>query len=272
MTGSFKARGASNKVALLDTATRSRGLVTASGGNHGLGVAYAGGRANVPVRVYLPASVTRTKIQTLETWGAKVVVHGEVFDDAQTAAQCWAAEHGATYVHPFCDPAVIAGQGTVGLEILKQCADVDTVLVATGGGGLISGVSLAMKGLNPGVRVIGVEPVGAPTVQRSLEANGLVTLDCIDTAAGSLAPRRTEQLNLDIIQGHVDQIILVDDQEMAAAAAWLWFEMGLAIELGAAAGLAALRTGKYAPADGENLCVILCGAGYAGLTIAGVAQ
>jgi threonine dehydratase len=265
VSGSFKARGASNKVVTLPAGTRERGLVTASGGNHGLGVAYAGRRIGAPVHVYLPASTPASKAQKLERWGARVIFEGDVWDDANAQAQRAAERDGMTYVHPFADPAVMAGQGTVGLEILKQSPGVDTVLVSIGGGGLISGVATALKASKAGIKVIGVEPVGAPTLTRSLEAGRVVELDAITTDANTLAPRRTEQMNLDIVRECVDEIVLVEDDDMRAAARWLWFEMGLAVELSAGAALAALRTGAYRPSRDEEMCAIVCGSGTDGL-------
>jgi threonine dehydratase len=266
VSGSFKARGASNKVMSLSDEERDRGLVTASGGNHGLGVAYAGRRAGAPVRVYLPTSTPPAKAEKLERWGADIAFEGDVWDDANAAAQRAAEREGMTYVHPFADSAVMAGQGTVGLEILKQFPAVDTVLVSIGGGGLISGIATALKGAKPDVRVIGVEPSGAPTLKRSVEADRLVELEAITTDANTLAPRRTEQVNLDIVRARVDDIFLVEDDDMRDAARWLWFEMGLAVELSAGAALAALRTGAYRPSRDENLCAVVCGAGTDGLT------
>jgi len=266
VSGSFKARGASNKVLTLTEEARRRGLVTASGGNHGLGVAYAGRRAGAPVQVYLPASTPGSKAEKLERWGARVIFEGDVWDDANAAAREAAERERLTYVHPFADPAVMAGQGTVGLEILKQFADVDTVLVAIGGGGLISGVATALKASKPDVKVIGVEPTGAPTLKLSVEAGDLVELDTITTDANTLAPRRSAQMNLDIVRRRVDDIVLVEDDDMRDAARWLWFEMGLGVELSAGAAVAALRTGAYRPAPGENICAVVCGAGTDGMT------
>lgn len=265
VTGSFKARGASNKVMTLAAAERRRGLVTASGGNHGLGVAYAGWRAGVPVRVYLPSSTPRSKAEKLERWGAHITFAGEVWDDANAEAQRAAEREGMSYVHPFADPAVIAGQGTVGLEIAEQMPSLDTVLVAIGGGGLISGIATALAGAKPGVKVIGVEPSGAATLRRSIDAGCLVELEAITTDANTLAPRRSEQINLDIVRARVDRIVLVEDDDMRDAARWLWFETGLAVELGAAAALAALRTGAYRPSRDETLCAVVCGSGTDGL-------
>lgn len=265
VSGSFKARGASNKVLTLPESARRRGLVTASGGNHGLGVAYAGRRVGAPVHVYLPASTPTSKAEKLERWGARVFFEGEVWDEANAAAQRSAERESMTYVHPFADPVVMAGQGTVGLEILEQSPTVDTVLVSIGGGGLIAGVATALKAGKAGVKVIGVEPTGAPTLTRSVEAGRLVELNAITTDANTLAPRRTEQINLDIVRESVDDIVLVDDDDMRDAARWLWFEMGLGVELSAGAALAALRTGAYRPSRDENLCAIVCGSGTDGL-------
>ena len=163
VSGSFKARGASNKVALLNEEQLRHGLITASGGNHGLGVAYAGWRHDAPVRVVLPRSTSPSKIERLRRWGAQVCIEGEVWDDANAVALRVAEREGMTYMHPFADPAVMAGQGTVALEILKQNKEVDTVLVAIGGGGLIAGIATAVKSMKPSARVIGVEPIGAPS-------------------------------------------------------------------------------------------------------------
>lgn len=265
VSGSFKARGASNKVLGLTESERRRGLVTASGGNHGLGVAYAGRRVGAPVHVYLPLSTPASKVDKLERWGAKVIFEGEVWDDANAAAERAAEAEGMSYVHPFADPAVMAGQGTVGLEILKQSPGIDTVLVSIGGGGLISGIATALKAARPDVKVIGIEPTGAPTLTRSVAAGQVVTLDAISTAANTLAPRRTEQINLDIVRARVDDILLVEDEHMRDAARWLWFEMGLSVELSAGAAVAALRTGAYRPQPDENICAVVCGAGTDGL-------
>lgn len=261
VSGSFKARGALNR-ALSDPETvRERGLVTASGGNHGLGVAYAGRRVGAAVRIFLPTTTPAEKLKKLEAWGAEVTLEGGVWDVANRAAQDYAHEQGAVYVHPFADPAVIVGQGTVALECLEQAPDCDVYLIAIGGGGLISGSALTLKALRPEVTVIGVEPTGAATLSRSVDAGELVTLDAIETRATSLAPLRSEQLNLELIQAHVDQVVLVDDDAMAAAAAWLWDEHGLGVELSAAAAVAALRSGAYAPPAGSRPLALVCGSG-----------
>lgn len=265
VTGSFKARGAINRLASLDPAELTRGVVTASGGNHGLAVAYAARSMGVPALIYLPRSTPPAKADKLRAWGAEPVIAGEVWDDANTAALAAARERDMAYVHPFADPAVIAGQGTLGLEILEQVPEADTLIVAIGGGGLIAGVAAAAKALKPGIRIVGVEPIGAPTLFESLRAGRLVTLDRIETAAGTLAPRRSMPINLDMIRQHVDRILLVSDDEMRDAARWLWFEAAVAAELSGAAALAALMTGRYAPREGETVVPIICGAGTDGI-------
>lgn len=263
-SGSFKARGAAHKLATLDAEAKAAGLITASGGNHGLAVAWAAKAAGVPALVYLPTSSPPEKAAGLEALGAEVIVEGDVWDAANQAALAAARTRAMTYVHPFADPAVIAGQGTLGLEILEQAPEVDTILVAIGGGGLISGVATAAKALKPGVRIVGVEPVGAPTLYESLKAEELVTLPGIETAAGTLAPRRSMPINYEMIAAAVDKMVLVHDDEMRAAARLLWRDFGLGTELAGAAATAALMTGRYTPEPGETVVAIVCGMGQDG--------
>ena len=262
-TGSFKVRGASNTAAMLSEAERGRGLITASGGNHGLGVAYAARDAGVPAIVFVPASTPEKKREAIRALGADVIVEGEVWDDANAAALSRAEADGMTYIHPFADSRVIAGQGTIALEILAAEPDVDTLVVAIGGGGLIAGVATAAKLLKPGIRVIGVEPVGAPTHLESRRAGKVITLDRIETAAGTLAPRRSDALNVGLITRSVDEIVLVSDDAMRLAAQWLWRECGIAAELSGAASVAALAEGLVP--DAGMVSAIVCGAGTDGI-------
>jgi len=265
VTGSFKARGATNKVLSLPSAQAARGLVTASGGNHGLGVAFAGKLAGVPVTIYLPDNVPAAKAAKLERWGARVIREGAVWDDANEAALEAARRDGTVYVHPFADPEVIAGQGTVGVEILEDAPKTDLALVAIGGGGLIAGVATALKGLKPGIRILGIEPVGAPTLHASLRAGAIVELPEVTTAANTLAPRRSHEMNFEIIRETVEDVVLVTDDQMREAARWLWFEAGIAAELSGAAAIAALQAGKV-PLDGaRSVCAVICGAGTDGV-------
>jgi len=266
VSGSFKARGAMSKLTTLDQAAKARGLITASGGNHGLGVAYAGYSAGVPVTIYLPGNTPPAKADQLRRWGAEVHIHGDVWDDANREALAVASRDGRTYIHPFADPSVIAGQGTVSLEVLADAPETDVLLVSIGGGGLIAGTAMAAKALKPKITVIGVEPVGAPTLRNSVAAGEVVELESIDTLANTLAPRKSEAINLSLIQDNVDDIVLVTDDQMRDAARWLWREFGLGVELSAAAAVAALQAGAYVPAKGAICTALICGAGSDGMS------
>lgn len=267
VSGSFKARGAINKLLSLPPETLEKGLITASGGNHGLAVAYAGWIAHKPATIYLPHGASIAKAEKMKHWGAQVIFEGSVFDEANAAALTMAAREGKAYLHPFADPMVIAGQGTIALEILKDLPDVETLIVAMGGGGLISGVSLAAKKIKPSIRIIGVEPTGAPKITRSLEAGHLIQLPEILTTVGVLAPKMSADLNLDIIRAYVDETVLVSDEEMREAAYWLWFEMGIAAELAGAAAMAALIFNRVQVGKEETVCVLVCGSGTDGVPL-----
>ncbi|HET6518454.1 MAG TPA: threonine/serine dehydratase [Geminicoccaceae bacterium] len=264
-TGSFKARGAISKLTSLSEAEVRHGIVTASGGNHGVAVAYAGWVAGTPATVFVPENVSPLKAAKIESWGARLVVHGTVWDESNRAARALAEEEGLTYFHPFADPAVMAGQGTVALEILADAPEVDTLIIAIGGGGLISGMSVAARALKPSVRIVGVEPVGAPTLYESVRAGRVVELPEITTTVPTMAARKTEPVNFEIVRRHVEEIVLVTDEDMREAAELLWFEQGLAVDLSGAASVAALLTGKVRPAAGERVCALICGAGTDGL-------
>jgi threonine dehydratase len=265
VTGSFKARGAINKLKSLSSDDLSRGIITASGGNHGLAVAYAGWLAKVPTRIYLPTTAPADKIDKLKDWGAEIVIEGAAWDDSNRAAMIVAEREGLAYFHPFADPVVIAGQGTIALEILDDAPQLDTLMVAIGGGGLISGIAVAAKAINRRIRIIGVEPVGAATLYSSVKAGRVVELEKIETSAGSLSARMTSQLNFDLVRKHVAEIVLVSDDEMRAGARWLWFEMGIAAELSGAAAVAALLSRRYQATKDERICALVCGAGTDGL-------
>ncbi|MBF2034304.1 MAG: threonine/serine dehydratase [Leptolyngbyaceae cyanobacterium T60_A2020_046] len=266
VTGAFKARGAINKLLSLPSAQIQRGIVTASGGNHGLAVAYAGWIAQVPTTIYLGHNTPPAKAEKLRQWGATVIIEGAVWDDANRAAIAHAQRDRLAYFHPFADAQVIAGQGTLTLEILEDLPEVNTLLVAIGGGGLISGVALAAKALRPSLRVIGIEAIGAPTLHDSLRAGHIVELPEVTTQANTLAPRKTEAINFNIIQACVDDVVLITDEDMRAAAQWLWFELGIAAELSGAATVAALLAKAYEPAEHEVVCALVCGAGTDGLS------
>lgn len=261
VTGSFKARGATNRLAATPADRLEHGIVAASGGNHGIAVARAGALAGVPVTIFVPENVTPAKIEKLRAWGAETVVTGRVWDETNEAAHALVEKTGAAYFHPFADPLVVAGQGTVGLEVLEQDPAVDTLLVAIGGGGLIGGVATAAKALKPSVRVIGIEAEGSPTLKRSLEAGRCVGLDAVTTSVATMACARSDERVFELVSRTVDDIVLVSDDEMRAAASWLWFEMGLAADLSGAAAVAALQAGRLALPAGSRACAIVCGAG-----------
>jgi threonine dehydratase len=261
ISGSFKARGALNRVLSLPREVAQRGIVTASGGNHGLAVAYAGRVVDAPTTVYLPRLTPASKASRIERWGARVIRAGDVWDDAHEAALEHVAATQRTYIHPFADPEVIQGQATLALELFEQEPAVDLIVVAIGGGGLIAGVAAATKLAHPGVRVIGVEPVGAPTLKESLRANAVIELPEIKTAAGTLAPRRSHATNLAIIRETVDDVVLVTDDEMRDAARFLLTELGVGAELSGAASLAAILAAKIDLRSAKNPCAMVCGAG-----------
>ncbi|MBN9309225.1 MAG: threonine/serine dehydratase [Devosia sp.] len=264
-TGSFKARGATNKLLSLDKAALARGVVTASGGNHGLATARAGQMAGVTATIFLPTNAAPSKIEKLKAWGADVRIVGSAWHESNEAALAFQRETGAAYFHPFADPMVVAGQGTVGLECLEQIAGLDTILVAMGGGGLVSGVSTALKALKPSVRVIGIEAEGSPVLLRSLEAGRNIALDRVTTSVATMACAKTDEAIFEAVRARVDEIVLVSDDEMRAAARWMWFELGIAADLSGAAAIAALQMGRVKPASEAVVGAIICGAGPDGL-------
>lgn len=265
VTGSFKPRGAMNKLLSIPDKQSVRGLITASGGNHGLGVAYAAYVSGVPSRIYLPTTTPAAKIEKLRKWGSETIVDGETWDESNRIALSAAERDGLTYIHAFADPMVVAGQGTIGVEILADAPETDTLVVAIGGGGLISGIAIAAKAIKPSIRIVGVEPEGAATLHRSLSAGRIVQLDRIATAATTLGALATEQLNFDLIRKHVSEVVLVSDDEMRDASRWLFFELGVAAELSGAAAVAAILTGRYRAKKGERVCALVCGAGADGM-------
>jgi threonine dehydratase len=263
VTGSFKPRGAFNR-ALLEPRGSLRGLVTSSGGNHGIAMAYVGRELGVPVSIPLFAAVSEEKVARMRALGADAQIVGPTFQVSNARARQIAAERGYLYIHPFAEEAGIAGQATVGAEILQDVPEVDVIVVAVGGGGLLGGVALAIKERRPGARIIGVEPVGADALTRSLAAGELVTLERITTKAATLAPPASEQINLDLARRFVDDMVRVTDEEMQLAAQWLWKEFAIATELAGAASTAALLAGRIECKAGSSVVSIVCGAGSAG--------
>lgn len=264
-TGSFKVRGATNRWLTTPAEKLGSGIVTASGGNHGLATARAANLAGVPATIFVPKNITPAKLDKLAAWGANVKVVGNVWDECNEQALALADATGAAYFHPFADPAVIAGQGTLGLEILQALPELDVILVSIGGGGLISGIASVLKALKPSVKIIGIEPEGSPTLHASLQAGQVMRLPQVTTRVATMACGKTEQLVFDIVRQSVDHIVLVSDEALLSAAQWLWFELGLAADLSGSAAIAALRSGQLTFAKDVNVCALVCGAGQEGI-------
>jgi threonine dehydratase len=264
-TGSFKARGATNKLLSLPPEALQRGIVTASGGNHGLAVARAAKLAGVKATIYVPENITAAKVEKLKCWGATVEIIGKVWNETNLHALGFAETTGAAYFHPFADAAVMAGQGTAALELLADVPDLDVVLVAIGGGGLVSGMGVAIKALKPSVRIIGIEPVGSPTLKASLDAGHVVRLPEVTSRIATMSCAETDPLVFDVVRSVVDDVVLLSDEDMLEASRWLWFELGIAADLSGAAAVAALMTGRVSYASGTSVGALVCGAGPEGL-------
>lgn len=265
VSGSFKARGAFNAVLSLPEAVRGKGVVTASGGNFGAAVAYAAERLGIPANICVMNTSTEVARRRIGSFGATLHVVGDFWDLSWEHGKTLAAESGGALLHPFADPPVVAGQGTIGLEILEDMPDVETVVVAIGGGGLIGGIAEAIKQRKPSVRIVGVEAAGCPMMFESLKAGHIVRLENVVTSVPILAARTTEPINFDIVQRCVDEIVLVPEDEPIRTAEWLWRHTGLAVELGAATAAAAVLNGHVAVRPGEKTVVVLCGSGDDGL-------
>jgi threonine dehydratase len=253
--GSFKARGAFAN--LLLRPLPAAGVVAASGGNHGVAVAYAAHRLDVPARIHVPTISAPAKVAAIRALGADLVVAGERYADALAAAEEWAAGSGALPVHAFDQRETLLGQGTLGLELAEQLPDLDTVLVAVGGGGLIAGMAAHFAG---SVRVVGVEPALAPTLTMALAHGGPVDAPAGGIAADALAPRRVGELVFPVVERHVDRVVLVEDDAIAAARAALWQGLRVVAEPAASVTVAALLTGAYRPEPGERVAVVISGA------------
>ncbi|MES9537409.1 serine/threonine dehydratase [Actinomadura sp. NPDC000600] len=259
-TGSFKARGAFNHILAAREEGRlpETGVVAASGGNAGLAFAYAAARAGVPAEVYVPETAPAVKVARLRALGAAVVQVGTRYAEAQEAATKRAADTGALFCHAYDLPEVCAGQGTLGAEVLEQTGgEVDTVLLAIGGGGLMAGVATALEGR---ARVIGVEPVTIPTLERALHAGRPVDVEVSGIAADSLGATRLGEIAFAVASRTGVRPVLVTDEAIIEARRFVWEEYRLVVEHGTATAVAALRSGAYRPAPGERVVVVLCGA------------
>ena len=257
--GSYKVRGPMNKIARLTEEERSRGVICSSAGNHSQGVALAARHYGVKAVVCMAENATPSKIAATEGYGARVVLHGTIWDEANEKALELVESEGYTYVHPFDDPDLIAGQGTVGLEILEDFPEVDVLVVPIGGGGLISGVSMAAKAFKPGVRVIGVESSGAPAMKLSVEAGHRIVLDEVDCIIDGLRVKRVGENTRSVVSRFVDEIVTLPDEKMFEAVVWLMARAKLVAEGAAAAPVAALLNGMVEAPTGSRVVCVLSG-------------
>lgn len=256
--GSYKIRGPLNKFALMPEADKKRGVVCSSAGNHAQGVALAARIHGIRAVVCMATNATPAKIAATKGYGAEVVLHGTIWDEANEKAKELVRTEGLTYVHPFDDAQLIAGQGTLGLEIVQDWPEVDAVVVPIGGGGLISGVSMAVKSHNPKAKVIGVESSDGPAMQRSLQSGKLETIEC-NTIIDGLRVRRAGELNFSVVQRFVDEIVALPDRDIFDAMIWVMERCKLVVEGAAAAPVAALLHGLVKLPAGSRVAVVLSG-------------
>ncbi|HEV2486464.1 MAG TPA: threonine ammonia-lyase [Terracidiphilus sp.] len=243
-TGSFKERGALNKLLTLSETERKRGVIAASAGNHAQGVAFHATAHGIRAQIVMPLATPLVKVAATRSYGAEVILHGASYDEACDEAMRLCVEEGRTFIHPFDDPEVISGQGTIGLELLEQVPDIEAVVVPIGGGGLIGGIACALKETNPKIRVVGVEPEKLPSMLRAREAGAPVTIDPEATIADGIAVRRAGDLTLPLVMRYVDEIVTVDDEEVASAILMLLEQEKTLAEGAGAAALAAVVQSK----------------------------
>lgn len=266
-SGSFKVRGASFKVSRLSEKERKRGVIAASAGNHAQGVAIAAAQTQTPCTIVMPEAAPLAKVMATQGYGAKVILHGFTYDDAYQHCLELQSQTGATFVHAFDDPDVIAGQGTLGLEMLSDLPDADALIVPIGGGGLISGIAIAAKALRPNITVIGVQAAGAASTRASLDAGALYELPAIATIADGIAVKRPGELTYKIISQLVDEVVVVEDEAIIGAVLFLMERNKMLIEGAGAVGVAALLSGTLklpgkkvlVPLTGGNIDINLVG-------------
>lgn len=265
VSGSFKARGATNKLLSTPAESLAPGVVTASGGNHALATVQAAMSAGVKATIFVPENIAPYKLKRLRDMGATVNVTGSVWNQTNEHALDFASTTGAAYFHPFADPAVMAGQGTLALEILDEMPGLDAILIAIGGGGLITGMAVALKALKPSIRIIGIEPKGCPTFHASIAAGEVITVANVTTRVATMACARTDPEVFELSRHLIDDIVLLDDDEMEEAARFLWTGFGLAADLSGAAAVAALRGGHVSFSAADQVCALVCGTGTEGI-------
>ena len=258
-TGSYKIRGPLNKFTFLSDDEKKRGVICSSAGNHAQGVALAAKIHGIHAVVCMAANATPSKIQATKAYGAEVVLHGAIWDEANERAKQLVAERGYTYIHPFDDEQLMMGQGTVGLELVRDWPDVDVIVVPIGGGGLISGIAMAAKSINPKIRIIGVESSGGPAMKRSVEEGKLVTLDRVDTIIDGLRVKRVGEKTFDVVRQYVDEVVALPDEQIFEAVVWTMHHAKLVPEGAAAAPVAALLHGLVKAPPGSKVAAVLSG-------------
>ncbi|SEH37266.1 threonine dehydratase [Halopenitus malekzadehii] len=258
-TGAFKIRGAANRIATLSPTEREAGVVTASAGNHAQGVALAATRADVDSTIVMPEYAPVSKVKATRGYGGEVVLHGIDYEEAQARAHEIEAAEDRTYVHAFDDETVMAGQGTIGLEIVEDCPELDTVVVPIGGGGLIAGIATAIAGKLDDVRVIGVQAAGAASAAQSLASGRVESIDRVDTIADGIATRSVGETPFEVIQERVDEVVTVSDTEIAHALTLLLERSKVLVEGAGAVPLAAILAEAFEYEDGETIVAALCG-------------
>jgi threonine dehydratase len=258
-TGSYKIRGPLNKLMHLSNDQKRAGVICSSAGNHAQGVALAAALHNIRSVVVMAENATRSKVEATRAYGAEVVLHGRIWDEANEKALEIVEEQGLTYIHPFDDIDLITGQGTLGLEIYDDLPGVDAVVVPIGGGGLISGVSMALKSLNPRIKVIGVESSGAPAMKRSVDEGRRIELETVVCAIDGLKVKRVGATTLDIVRRYVDDIVTLPDRQIFDALLWTLSRTKIVVEGAAAAPVGALLNGLVEVSRGSNVVCVLSG-------------
>jgi threonine dehydratase len=271
-SGSFKIRGAYNTIARLTDGERENGVIAHSAGNHAQGVALAAKLLGIPATIVMPERAPLTKVAATRRLGAEVILHGATFDDAGAHARVVQQERGLTYVHAFNDERVIAGQGTIGLEIVEALPDLALLIVPIGGGGLIGGIALAVKALLPDVRIVGVQAAGCSSIQASLAAGEPLAAPTARTIADGIAVKRPGDLTLPIIRNLVDDVVTVDDDEIGRGIAHVVQNTKQVVEGAGAAGVAVLLSGKITPSAGQTTCVVMGGGNIDGNLLARVIE
>ena len=259
MTGAYKERGALNKLLVMPAADRERGLIAASAGNHAQAVAYHAGRLGVKATIVMPEATPIMKVANTRAHGARIVLHGANYDEAYAEARRLEHVEQLTFVHPFDDPDVIAGQGTIGLEVLEQEPELDAIVVPIGGGGLASGVAVAVKALRPGAKVIGVETEVLPCMLQAVDAGKPVTLEGANTIADGIAVKRAGDLTFEHVKRYVDEIVTVSEEEIASAILYLLEREKTVVEGAGAVAVAALMQHKIHGLDGRRVVSLVSG-------------